>query len=134
MGVRFQKRVSLGKGLGLNVSKSGVSTSIQTKYGSISPRGFSIRTGIPGLSFRSNLGKGKNKNGGAIIVVLLIVGVILLGGIILWNLALLLKWGVRESINAYRRYRLRKQMALAINTDDSCKLKNLPDFNDRTNS
>lgn len=56
MGFRYQKRVKLGKGVGLNVSKSGVSPSLRTKYGSIGSKGFSIRTGIPGLSYRG----GKN--------------------------------------------------------------------------
>ena len=35
MGFRFQKRVSLGGGLGFNISKSGVSPSYRTRYGSV---------------------------------------------------------------------------------------------------
>ena len=50
MGFRFQKRVSLGGGLGLNISKSGVSPSYRTRYVSINPRGFSLRTGVAGLT------------------------------------------------------------------------------------
>ncbi len=61
MGIRYQKRIKLGKGVGLNVSKSGVSPSLRTKYGSIGPKGFSIRTGIPGLSYRG--GKNNNETG-----------------------------------------------------------------------
>jgi hypothetical protein len=52
MGFRFQKRIKLGKGIGFNISKSGISPSIRTKKGSISSKGYSIRTGIPGLTYR----------------------------------------------------------------------------------
>lgn len=52
MGFRFNKRISIGKGFGFNISKSGVSPSIRTKLGSFSTKGFSIRTGVPGLSYR----------------------------------------------------------------------------------
>lgn len=57
MGFRFQRRIDLGSKWGLNFSGSGLSASKRTKYGSIGTKGFSIRTGIPGLSFRSNWGK-----------------------------------------------------------------------------
>ncbi len=52
MGLRFFKRINIFKGFGLNVSKSGVSPSLRGKNGSVSSRGGSIRTGIPGLTFR----------------------------------------------------------------------------------
>lgn len=59
MSFRFNKRISLGKGLGLNISKSGISPSIRTKIGSFSSKGFSVKTGIPGVSYRkSNNSKG----------------------------------------------------------------------------
>ncbi len=57
MGFRFYKRVNLGKGLGLNISKSGITPSIRTKRGSISTKGFSVRTGVPGLGYRSSFGR-----------------------------------------------------------------------------
>jgi len=76
MGFRYQKRINLGDGVGINVSKSGLSTSVRTKYGSFGSRGFSIRTGIPGLSWRSGFG---GKNGGAIMLAILL----LLGGLII---------------------------------------------------
>ncbi len=60
MGLKYQKRINLGKGLGLNVSQSRISTSYRTKYGSIGSKSFSIKTGIPGLSYRANWGKGGN--------------------------------------------------------------------------
>ena len=58
MGFRFQRRLNYGAGLGLNLSKSGASPSFRSKAGAISMKGFSIRTGIPGLSFRRSWGKG----------------------------------------------------------------------------
>ncbi|MFM8950741.1 MAG: DUF4236 domain-containing protein [Bacteroidota bacterium] len=70
MGFRFQKRINLGDGVGINVSKSGLSTSVRTKYGSFGSRGFSLRTGIPGLSWRSGFG---GKNGGAVLLLILLV-------------------------------------------------------------
>ena len=52
MGFRFNKRVNIGKGFGLNVSKSGVSPSFRTKLGSFRTKGYSLKTGVPGLSYR----------------------------------------------------------------------------------
>ena len=52
MGFRFSKRINLGKGFGLNLSKSGVSPSVRTKLGSFSTKGYSLKTGVPGLSYR----------------------------------------------------------------------------------
>lgn len=57
MGFRYQKRIKLGKGFGLNLSKSGISSSLRTKKGTIGSKGFSIRTGIPGLTFRKTFSK-----------------------------------------------------------------------------
>lgn len=70
MGFRFQKRINLGDGVGINVSKSGLSTSVRTKYGSFGSRGFTLRTGIPGLSWRSGFG---GKNGGTTMLIILLV-------------------------------------------------------------
>lgn len=60
MGFRFHRRINIGGGLGLNFSNSGVSPSLRTPFGSISTRGLSLRTGIPGLSFRKSGKKGSN--------------------------------------------------------------------------
>lgn len=57
MGFRFGTRINLGKGLGLNVSKSGISPSLRTKAGSLSTKGFSVKTGIRGVNYRNNFGK-----------------------------------------------------------------------------
>lgn len=57
MALRFQKRINLGGGAGVNLSKSGAGFSYRTRFGSFGTRGYSIRTGIPGLSYRGGLGK-----------------------------------------------------------------------------
>jgi len=71
VGFRIQKRIKLGNGLGLNISKSGISPSLRTKYGAIGPKGFSIRTGIPGVSYRG----GKNSGMTGILFVIFAIGV-----------------------------------------------------------
>ncbi|WP_111266307.1 DUF4236 domain-containing protein [Marilutibacter maris] len=76
MGFRFYRRVNLGSGFGLNMSKSGVGASMRGKHGSIGSRGFSIRTGIPGLSFRQNWGKG-GQGALAFLLIAAVVAVIL---------------------------------------------------------
>jgi hypothetical protein len=103
MGFRIQRRVDLSGGLGLNVSRSGVSPSLRTRWGAIGPRGFSIRTGIPGLTFRGGplLGKGKKGSDTAVLLlVFLLFGVVLL---VAWNLIRFLIWAVRELIKAVIR-------------------------------
>ena len=80
MALRYQRRVNLGKGFGLNVSKSGVSTSYRSRIGSFGTTGFSIRTGIPGLSFRQSWGK---KSGPVILTLtVLIYGL----AVLLWSI------------------------------------------------
>ena len=76
MGFRFYRRANLGGGLGLNLSKSGVSSSLRTKYGSFGSRGFSIPTGIKGLYYRG--GSGSKNAGLAILIMLLIAGLAIL--------------------------------------------------------
>ncbi|HBD25672.1 DUF4236 domain-containing protein [Flavobacterium sp.] len=60
MSFRIQKRINLGKGIGLNVSKSGITPSIRTKSGSLSTKGYSVKTGISGISYRKNFSNSKN--------------------------------------------------------------------------
>ncbi|MEQ8926079.1 MAG: hypothetical protein RLO81_09725 [Fulvivirga sp.] len=67
------------------MSKSGASFSQRTGWGSIGSRGFSIRTGIPGLYFRKSWGKG-----GSGLVVYLVVGGLILSALVIYNLARLL--------------------------------------------
>lgn len=58
MGFRFQRRLNFGSGLGLNLSKTGASPSSRTLFGSISARGFSVKTRVPGVFYRKSWGKG----------------------------------------------------------------------------
>ncbi|WP_417952747.1 DUF4236 domain-containing protein [Flagellimonas myxillae] len=60
MAFRFNKRIKLGKGLGINVSKSGITPSYRNKRGSLSSNGYSLKTGIPGLTYRKTFSKSKN--------------------------------------------------------------------------
>lgn len=62
MGFRLQRRAKLFGGLGVNLSKSGLSWSIRTPVGSIGPKGYSIRTGLKGLTYREGFKKGKRIN------------------------------------------------------------------------
>lgn len=59
MGFRFQKRIKLGKRFGFNISKSSITPSYKNKRGSLSSKGYSLRTGIPGLSYRKTYKKAK---------------------------------------------------------------------------
>ena len=61
MGFRIQKRINLFGGLGLNISKSGISWSVRTLFGATGPKGYSIRSGIPGLTYRSSVKETVNR-------------------------------------------------------------------------
>jgi hypothetical protein len=58
MGFRFQRRLNLGSGVGLNLSKTGASASSRTFLGSIGTRASGFKTGIRGLSYRKLWGRG----------------------------------------------------------------------------
>ena len=87
MSLQYRKRVRLGNGLGLNISSKGVSTSYRSKYGTVGSRGFSIKTGISGLSLRTNWGKGANG-----LIVLMVTGICYVVVILLYNLFRLLRY------------------------------------------
>lgn len=70
MGFRYQKRVRLSKNLYLNVGRRGISPGMRTKWGSVNTRGFNIRTGIPGLTYRKSL-----KNSGCMLFMLVFLTV-----------------------------------------------------------
>ena len=99
MGFRFSRRVNLGGGLGLNLSKSGISPSYRTKFGSVGPKQFSIRTGIPGLSYRGGGGRRGKGGEGAIIVLLLAAAMVavVVGAVVLWNVLRFLAWAAVET-------------------------------------
>ncbi|KIO53401.1 DUF4236 domain-containing protein [Flavobacterium hibernum] len=54
MGFRFQKRIRLGGGFGLNISKSGISPSLRTKMGTFGKSGYSVKTGISGVRYQNS--------------------------------------------------------------------------------
>lgn len=87
MGFRFQRRINLGGGWGLNTSGSGASLSARGKHGSIGTKGFSMRSGIPGLSYRQ--GWGKNSGAMVAIVALAFVAVAVVAQVLLVVLPLL---------------------------------------------
>lgn len=76
MAFRYTKRVKLSKGLGVNVSKSGITPSVRTKRGSVSSKGYSIRTGIPGLTYRKTFSKAKNT--GCIVILFIMLSIVIL--------------------------------------------------------
>ncbi|MBF6642153.1 DUF4236 domain-containing protein [Flavobacterium sp. J49] len=69
MGFRFSKRINIGKGFGFNISKSGISPSVRTKLGSFSTKGYSLKTGVPGLTYR----KTANSKGCLFLIIILII-------------------------------------------------------------
>jgi hypothetical protein len=90
MGFRFQRRINLGGGWGVNASGSGGSLSYRDRSGSIGTKGYSIRTGIPGLSYRGRWGK-SSAGGIALVFVAIAAFAVLLR--LLW-FAIPLIWGV----------------------------------------
>ena len=75
MGFNYNKRIKLGKGFGLHISKSGITPSYRTKRGSLSSKGYSIKTGIPGVIFKRNCKKPK---GNGCLILLILSSVLLL--------------------------------------------------------
>ena len=66
MGFRFRKSFRIAKGVRINLSKSGISTSFGVKGASlnIGTRGVRVTAGIPGtgISYSANLGLGSSKS------------------------------------------------------------------------
>jgi hypothetical protein len=94
MAFKYFRRINVGNGLGLNVSKSGVSTSVRTRFGSFGSKGYSVRSGITGLSYRKYFGssrKGKN-DAAAFLLIVLAIGLFYLTALVLWNLLLFIAW------------------------------------------
>lgn len=96
MGLRYNKRVGGSKGWGVNVSGSGISPSYRSRYGSIGPRGFSFKTGIPGLSLRQGFGKAKG-NGAAIALIVWLAAIAFIAiAIVGYNIFRLFTWFIVE--------------------------------------
>ena len=63
MGVRFHRKIKLGKGMNLNISKSGISTSTKIGKTTFNSRGkITYNTPVKGLSLQTNLNSKKNDN------------------------------------------------------------------------
>jgi len=75
MAFKYNKRIKFFKGFGVHISKSGITPSYRGKRGSLSSRGYSIRTGIPGITYRKTFSK--TKNGGCLLVLLFSISVLL---------------------------------------------------------
>lgn len=109
----FRRRLRLGSNLGINISKSGISPSYRTKYGSVSFKGISMRTGIPGLTMSQRWSSGKGKGASPLQVFLIIViaiGLVYLAIMLLINLFLLLLWIIAEIRRAVLRFYYRKKI------------------------
>lgn len=75
MAFRFNKRIKIGigKGLAINLSKSGITPSVKTKRGSVNSKGYSIRTGVPGINYQKTFSKSKNSGCSVILLSLLLI-------------------------------------------------------------
>jgi uncharacterized protein YegL len=117
LGFRYCRRINLGRGLGLNVSKSGLSTSYRTKFGSIGSRGFSVRTGIPGLSYR---GGGKSAGAAAAFVALVSLAAVVISAlaIVAWKILIVVVGLCRQlyqfAHSHWIAYRLGRRQRMAI--------------------
>lgn len=128
MGLRYYKRVGGNKGFGLNFSGSGVSTSYRTKYGTLGSKGFSIKTGIPGMSFRSGYGSRRKDKG---VTALIILGIIVTGFVIyysiviLYNFTLFIWWTIAETRKLIlRKYYLWQEKKEFKNSESLTKIEN----------
>lgn len=117
MSLRYQKRVNLGKGVGLNLSRSGISSSYRGRWGSIGSTGFSIRTGIPGLSFRKYSSR-KKGDGLVLFVMLLFIALAWLLAVVVWNLVRFLVHLMATAWRRYRAWQLDREINLHAQQDD----------------
>ena len=76
MGFQFRRRINLRSGWGINLSGSGASVSVRGRRGSVGTRGFSLRTGIPGLGYRKRWPKGA---GALLFLAVVLVGLAMQG-------------------------------------------------------
>lgn len=100
MGFIYRKRINVGKGLGVTLSSTGMSASYRTRMGSVSLSGYSFRTGIPGLTFRSTWGRSKIG-----LIILLAIGIATIVYVIFYNL-LAVSWYLLTWL--YRRITVKK--------------------------
>ena len=79
MGFRFQKRIRIFPGVRLNISKSGLSTSLGGKGLTVNLKGNKVKTtvGIPGTGL--SYSESSQVKSGLPLVLLLVLGLLLLG-------------------------------------------------------
>lgn len=114
MGLRYYKRIGGNKGWGINFSKSGISSSYRSQWGSIGTKGFSIKTSIPGLTYKTNW-KSKGKKGDAALIFLIVMtllSALYLSIIIAYNLLKLFAWlsieGYKTSAHLYNNWKQKR--------------------------
>jgi hypothetical protein len=118
MSIRIQRRISLGSGLGLNVSKSGLSLSQRTAFGSIGTTGYSVRTGIPGVFFRKFRSRRRTRDNtfAIVMIALLIAGAVYAGFLFLKALFLFLIHIIirvfKLLMQGYKNWMLKRDLSL----------------------
>lgn len=113
MGLSYNKRIGNKSGFGVNISTSGISSSYRSKYGTIGSKGFSVRTGIPGLTFRSGWKSSKNK-GSAALILIIIGGIFIFAYffiLVFYNVIRFIIWLITQiynlAISQYYKYKER---------------------------
>ena len=86
MKIRYRRRVSLGKHIKLNISKSGISTSIKVGRTTVNPQRNKItyNTPIKGLSIESKIVDDKKTEGRCVIETYILMQIIIYGFIFIW--------------------------------------------------
>ena len=75
MGFRFRRRIKLLPGIRLNISKSGLSTSVGEPGATINLRGNNVRTtvGVPGSGLSYTSSTRSRIGGGAVVLIVLFI-------------------------------------------------------------
>lgn len=118
MGFQFYKRVRVNENIGLNLSKAGISMSFRSRFGSISPKGFTLKTGIPGFSVRSSFKNTSPKGLVNFLLFILLLGLLVLSVIIIWNVLLIFYWVVTEGFHAIQRAVYKARIKRIINNNN----------------
>lgn len=131
MGFRYYRRINMGKGWGLNLSKSGLSTSFRTKWGAFGTKGYSIRTGILGLSYRKAFARVKRGDVATIFFFIILATIVLYVAIVvIWNMGRFAVWSAARLYHILKPQRTEipqqaaadKQNALPENTHSQDKM------------
>lgn len=107
MGFRYQKRIGGNKGWGWNVSKSGISSSYRGKHGTFGSKGFSIKTSIPGLTYRHYYSRKKDNGVGCMVG--LFIGTFIFMILLVYNFALFTIWSFKMVVKIFKKIKERKE-------------------------